>query len=373
VTWEQWIAVIALILAVVAAIAAGVGWQAMRRRQPGPAPSQPNLPHPFARPAVVFNPTKNVDGERLRQLITDVAAEHGLREPMWYETTPEDPGTGQARAALSRGAAVVIAAGGDGTVRAVAHAMAASQTPLGVLPLGTGNLFARNLELPLASHREMVTTALAGRNRRVDIGWLEVLEPAAAPTPGAGRHSVTSAPAEQTTHAFLVIGGVGFDAQMISGTDDLLKARIGWIAYFLSGVRHLRGRKVRAGIEFPDGQPTRRVNARTVLVANCGRLPGGVVLLPDAVPDDGWLDVAAIDTRGGIIGWADLLRRVLMQGLGIHRQPPYSTSTMEFHRAREATIRTVEPEQVQVDGEALGTAWAVAARVQEGALLVRTR
>lgn len=373
-TWEQWTAVIALVLAVFAAVAAGIGWQMMRRRQPDPAPAQPQLPHPFARPAVVFNPTKGVDGAQLKQLVTEIAADHGMGEPIWYETTQEDPGSGQTEAALARGAVVVIAAGGDGTVRAVAEAMAASRTPMGVLPLGTGNLFARNLDIPLASHREMITTALTGRNRRVDLGWLDVVEPAAAPMDDTGRHSTAGAPAERASHAFLVIGGVGFDAEMIGGTDDHLKARIGWVAYFVSAVRYLRGRKVRAQLEFTDGSPARRLTVRTVLVANCGRLPGGVVLLPDAVPDDGWLDIAAIDTRGGLIGWADLLRRVVMQGLGMRNgRLPYSTSKIDFHRTREVLIRTEYPEQVQVDGEALGSARAVAFRVQDGALLVRCR
>src|SRR5699024_5881105 len=99
-------------------------------------------------------------------------------------------------------------------------------------------------------------------------------------------------------HVFLVIGGMGFDAAMVSAADDELKAKIGWIAYFVAGVRHLTGPKVHATIEMGDTATSELFTARTVLFANCGRLPGGVVLFPDAQLDDGWLDIAAIDTRG---------------------------------------------------------------------------
>src|SRR5690606_7762645 len=236
--------------------------------------------------------------------------------------TVEDPGAGQVRTALARGASVVIAAGGDGTVRAVAEGLAGTDTPMGVLPLGTGNLLARNLDVPLTGYRDMVTTALTGRDRAMDLGWLRIERPPAAAEPERdvyrdepGRTAVAPTPAEEdqapevregsvpgaeldTEHVFLVIGGMGFDAaMMVGGADDELKAKIGWFAYFVGGARHLLGRKIQATLELGDSGESAEFHARTVLIANCGRLPGGVVLFPDAQLDDGWLDVAAIDTR----------------------------------------------------------------------------
>src|SRR5690606_41795761 len=120
-------------------------------------------PHTGAR-AVVFHHSKGTDGARLRRRVAELAAEPALPEPLWLETTVEDPGAGQVRTALARGASVVIAAGGDGTVRAVAEGLAGTDTPMGVLPLGTGNLLARNLDVPLTGYRDMVTTALTGRD-----------------------------------------------------------------------------------------------------------------------------------------------------------------------------------------------------------------
>ena len=398
--WEQWVAIIALVVAL-AGLAVGLFvWRALRRRAPAFSQGDDDAPAaegPTGPPAVVFNPSKRAAERELRALVTEVAAEAGLPEPLWLETTVDDPGGGQVRTALEHGASVVIAAGGDGTVRAVAEQLAGTGTPMGILPMGTGNLLARNLDIPLTGYRDMVLTALTGRQRPMDLGWLRIERPRAAEVPQEdvyreepGRSEVSATPTEsdrapevaagmvpgaelEREHVFLVIGGMGFDAEMVSGADDDLKARIGWIAYFVAGVRHLLGRKLRASVELGDAGAGARFHARTILVANCGRLPGGVVLFPDARLDDGWLDLAAIDTRGGIIGWADLLGKVLLQGLGIRRDPlPYSTGSIEFRRAQTVTIRTDRPEQVQVDGDLLGEASVVHARVQHAGLVVRT-
>ncbi|MEE6286943.1 diacylglycerol kinase family protein [Georgenia sp. MJ173] len=393
--WEMWIAVAALVVAIAGLVVGLLVWRALRRRTPSFANDEPaaaRSEEPPGPPAVVFNPSKERDWDRIRELVAQVAGETGLPEPIWLETTVEDPGAGPAREAVARGASVVIAAGGDGTVRAVAEGLAGGTVPMGLLPLGTGNLLARNLDIPLIGMRDMVTVAVTGRDRPMDLGWLrlERAEPAPGDEPAAGEAQTGSddgAPAGSTAvapppvptgsdereHVFLVIGGMGFDAAMVGGADDELKAKIGWIAYFVGGVRHLVGRKIHATIVIGGSEESAAFHARTVLVANCGRLPGGVVLFPDAQLDDGWLDIAAIDTRGGLIGWVDLLGKVVLQGLGIRNDRlPYATGTMDFRRSQTVTVRTSQPEPVQVDGDLLGDAVAVHARVQPGGLLVRT-
>ncbi|WP_454777643.1 diacylglycerol/lipid kinase family protein [Georgenia muralis] len=420
--WEQWVALVALVLAVVGVVLAALAWRAVRRRTPSFSAEGEERPDrdddesavPVGPPAVVFNPSKSADGEALRRLVTQTATDAGLPEPMWFETTVEDPGLGQAREAVERGASVVISAGGDGTVRAVAEALAGTGVPMGLIPLGTGNLLARNLDLPLGSERELVSTALTGRDRPMDLGWLRT-EPlsAADERKVRGRDDASTARSAEKTesgeaaegryldsalpedtgeleekaaesgqiptedpdkeHVFLVIGGLGFDAAMVAGADDELKAKLGWIAYFIAGVKHLTGRKIHATAELGESGQGDPFTARTVLFANVGRLPGGVVLFPDAQLDDGWLDIAAIDTKGGIIGWADLLRKVTLQGLGVRKDVmPYSTGFIEFRRARSVVVRTEEPEHVQVDGDLIGYATVVHARVEQGGLVVRT-
>jgi len=421
-TLEQWVAVAAvaaLVLALAAVIIGLVAWRAVKQRTPSfsaedEAEKLPPAPR-SGPPAVIVNPSKSVDVEYLRDLVEQTAAEVGLEPPLWFETTVEDPGLGQAREAVEKGASVVIAAGGDGTVRAVAEALAGTGVPMGLIPLGTGNLLARNLDLPLGSQRELVATALTGRDRPMDLGWLrtEPLSPdderkvrgradastarsaektdtgeaargpeldAAIPEEGAAAKGVQPPDAgvipdddPDKEHVFLVIGGLGFDAAMVSAADDELKAKLGWMAYFVAGVKHLTGRKIHASTKLGDSAASEPFTARTILFANCGRLPGNIVLFPDAQLDDGWLDIAAIDTRGGLIGWADLLRKVTLQGLGVRKDlVPYSTGTIEFRRARSVMVRTEEPEHVQVDGDLVGFATTIHARVEKGGLVVRT-
>ncbi|MFD1505650.1 diacylglycerol kinase [Georgenia yuyongxinii] len=416
-TWEAWVALAALLVALLALAMSVVAWRAALPRTPtfsyeDPGPEEAADDPRTGPPAVVFNPSKGADGEELRRLVTRTAHDVGMPDPLWFETTVEDPGLGQTRAALEQGASVIIAAGGDGTVRAVAEGLAGSGVPMGLLPLGTGNLLARNLELPMSSRRDMVVTALTGRNRTMDLGWLrtEPLAPDEAEKVHGRADASTARSAEMTEsgeaaegrfldpsvpvdddvrvevgtlpvdtddpdkeHVFLVIGGLGFDAAMVAGADDELKAKLGWMAYFVAGVRHLTGPRIRATVEFGDSGRRELVTARTILFANVGRLPGGVVLFPDAQLDDGWLDIAAIDTRGGIIGWADLLRKVTLQGVGIRKDLlPYSTGSINFRRSHEVVVRTEEPEHVQVDGDLVGYATTIYARVEPGALVVRT-
>jgi diacylglycerol kinase (ATP) len=364
VTWEQVVSVAALLLAGVAVVVGLVVYKRLAagssKTRPVAAPvAQDQGDRPLGPAAIVINPTKLTKPDALRNLLRELSAKAGLPEPLWLETTVEDPGQGQARQALEAGASVVIAAGGDGTVRAVASTLAGTGRPMGLLPLGTGNLLARNLDLPLErGTRALLQTALTGTDHPIDLGWIR----AERAEPGQ--------PDEE--HALLVAGGVGFDAAMVAGAGEQLKARMGWLAYFVAGVRHLHGRRLRVALQVDD-QPPVQLKLRSLVFANCGRLPGGMVLLPDAEIDDGWLDVAAIDARGGLIGWASLFGKVVMQGLGVRRDLPGQPGSIEFWRGRQVSVRWDEPEPIQVDGDLIGRAVALHVRVDPGSLVVRTR
>jgi diacylglycerol kinase family enzyme len=93
------------------------------------------------------------------------------------------------------------------------------------------------------------------------------------------------------------MAGMGFDAAMMEEAPEGLKKRLGWVAYLVSGAKHLTDRRMRVTLLIDDGAP-QHVLARTVLVGNVGTLQGGVPLLPDAEPDDGVLDVAVVSPRG---------------------------------------------------------------------------
>ena len=375
-SWVAWVAVVAGVLALVAV---GLGlwvWQQQRRLRagitgPAPAVAAAAQQAPGQLVAFVANPSKP-DVADLRAAVRKAAAEQYLPEPMWLETTVEDPGIGQARQAVEAGADLVVAVGGDGTVRAVAEALAGTGVPMGLMPLGTGNLLARNLDVPLNDPLAALQLALDGTDKPIDVGWLRA-EKWESQLDDDIAEAADDLPADTDVprdHIFLVIAGLGFDAAMVADTDDDLKAKVGWIAYFMAGVRHLHGRRLRIRLTLDD-QPVQLLRARSLLVGNCGKLPGGITLLPDAVLDDGVLDIAAIDTRGGLAGWAQLFGEVVLQGVGVRNELPAKMGRIDHSRARSVRIVVPGGEHVQVDGDIVGRASEVTARVDPGALVVR--
>ncbi|GMA29141.1 diacylglycerol/lipid kinase family protein [Arenivirga flava] len=233
------------------------------------------------RAGVVFNPVK-VDLGKLRTAVAEAEVEYGWGESRWYETSVEDAGQGPARQAVADGAELVIAAGGDGTVRAVAEGVRGTDAALGLVPAGTGNLLARNLDFKPGNPENAVAIAFGGRERTIDAGIARIEHPDGS----------------RTEHLYTVMAGFGLDAKMIAKTDERLKKRVGWLAYIDGGVRALAElHPVRMQYSV-DGRTTRSMRVHTVLLGNCGLLPGGILLMPDARPDDGILDIVALRPEG---------------------------------------------------------------------------
>ena len=125
------------------------------------------------RAALVYNPVK-VELDALKAAVSRAEEAAGWDETLWLETSVEDPGAGQTREAIEAGVDMVIAAGGDGTVRVVAEALHGSGISLGLLPSGTGNLLARNLDLTLDDIDNALTVAFSGTDRAIDIGMIDI-------------------------------------------------------------------------------------------------------------------------------------------------------------------------------------------------------
>lgn len=310
-----------------------------------PAPDSRTAPAstPQARrAAVVINPMKSPAGDFKADFHRLCEAE-GWDEPLWLETTAEDTGLGQARQALEAGVDVVVAAGGDGTVRCVAEVLAGTGTPMGLVPLGTGNLLARNLGIditdPLAASRDV----LNGTEASVDV-VKAVLD-----------HS-------DDEQLFLVMAGLGYDAAIMANTVDELKDRVGWLAYVEAGIRHLPGKPVKAEISL-DGQPgvTRRI--RSVMVGNCGKIMGGVEIFPDAKVDDGILDVVIL-APAGKLGWLSVLA-------GVFGRKRSRNASVEYFTGKSADITLDQEQEFQLDGDHLGKAKHLKVTVEQGALTVR--
>ena len=354
-----WIVVVLVVLAIIVAVvvarrdtvleATGI---ARRRRRPHRDDFRPegldeDAP-PLKRAGIIVNPTKFTDLDAVRARVTTTCLAQGWGEPIWLETTIADPGTGQARRAVEEGAAVVCPLGGDGTVRAVATALVGTETPLGPLPGGTGNLLARNLDLPFDSIEKALIVALTGQNVRIDVGRLSV-DP-------SGQHAVPD------EHLFLVMAGVGLDAAIMAGAQERLKARVGSAAYVVSGFQNFLGPQFRVRMKV-DGEGEFARRTRTVIVGNCGRLFGGLVLMPGARLDDGVLDSVVLSPRG-VVGWSAVAGHVVTRQRRGH-------PLIDRHAGQEIHIELDRPQEVQLDGDTIGTARSMTARVDPLALVVR--
>lgn len=277
----------------------------------------------------------------------------------WHETAEDDPGKSATQAALDAGAEVVIAAGGDGTVRAVAGHLAEidSEAELGIVPLGTGNLLARNLDVPLNNLGEAMDRALNGTARDIDMGWVEVT-------------------LEQGTNRepFVVMAGFGIDAHMITETNDDLKDKAGWLAYVESLGRAVSASDVMEINLSREGERIGHEAAHTLIVGNCGTLQGGITLLPDADPSDGELDVLILKAEG-VTGWLDTMKNMVWDN-GLRRMmskddSAQSSESAIHQRVSSLTIELEQPRVVEVDGDDVGETEKIDVTIEPAALRVR--
>ena len=306
--------------------------------------------------AIVINSSLARDLGRFRRRCREAAAAGGW-EPVFLETTLDDRGPGLAGGAVAAGARMVVAAGGDGTVRACAQALAGTQVPLAIVPLGTANLAARALGIPSRIGRSLAT-AFGGHERRIDLA----VAGAAAGAAGAGATGDAGATGGAGELTFAAMAGIGLDAEVVAATPRLLKMRTGWLAYAAAGIAHLPGRGERFTVRLDDDEPLVR-QARCVVVGNAGLLPGGFTLLPQARLDDGLLDVGIL-APSGAAGWLRLAQRVLTRsGRG--------GSQLERHQARRVEIKAEEELPREVDGEVITPGRSLTVTLLRRALTVR--
>jgi len=274
-------------------------------------------------------------GGRLLALCREAAARHGWRAD-YLVTEKAEAGVTAASGAALDGIDLVVAVGGDGTVRGCAEGLAGTGVPLGIVPHGTANLLARTLRLP-ALPRAALSVALgpAGTSRAIDLAVADEVP-------------------------FTAMAGMGLDAAVVSGTR--MKHQFGWLAYALSGAAHLATAPARFSIRLDGGAPIER-EARSVVVGNSGLLPGGFSLLPEARPDDGLLDVGTLAPHGPF-GWPRLATRVLTHSYRQDRM-------MERFQARRAEITASVALPREVDGELVDSSHSLTVTVMPGALTVR--
>lgn len=319
-------------------------------RQPisGPAGAQ--------RVMAILNPAKNGYTEAKAHLIVE-CTEAGWPMPTFLDTTVDDPGRGQTETALQRGADVIVAGGGDGTIRSVAEVLVqrTSRVPLAVLPLGTGNLLARNLGMPVSNGQlqRNVRTALFGWERKIDTVRMTAM------LDGSGA---------DVSHVSLIFSGVGFDAEMIGATRGGLKKRLGplgWLAYAEAGLRQVQGTRERipVTIAYDDGEPE-AYEVVSVMIGNGSSIPGGIEFVPGALLDDGGLDVVVV-APASLHDWARVATKLITR----HK---WDVSQLQYRRCRRAEIRASQPVPAQLDGDPIGTTQSVVAEILPASLTVRS-
>lgn len=320
---------------------------------------------------IIWNPTKakreSLEAALGRALTSAKLTGEAEPECLWFETTPDDGGQAAAGEALNAGCTIVIAAGGDGTVGAVADRLGHRESgdpesvTLGIVPLGTGNLLARNLGIPLINLSAAFRRALTGDETPLDVGEL----------------TVTREDGSEHEHRFIVMVGFGLDAQMIVETDEDLKSRAGWLAYVESLGRVVSQTEI---IDFTltvDDEAPVQERAHTLLLGNCGTLQGGVVLLPDAVPGDGKLDMLML-RADGFAPWLDTMRNMMWEN-GVLRlfggkaaeEPATSSDSADHVQAQRISAQFAKPVLFEVDGDDIGEVTSFTAHVLPGAVSVR--
>jgi diacylglycerol kinase (ATP) len=265
--------------------------------------------------AVVAHSGKNLDGglPELRKLLTA----EGIDDPPWFEVPKSRKAPKCARRALSQGAEVLFVWGGDGMVQRCIDALAGTGAVVAILPAGTANLLATNLQIP-ANLSEAVQVGLRGERRPLDTGSVN------------GEH-------------FAVMAGAGFDARMIKAASRQMKSRFGRAAYLITGTRNLGTGRAKTVIAV-DGKRFFKGRASCVLVGNVSKILGGVEVFSGAEPDDGLLELGVV-TAQNAVDWIRTLGRVALSDAA---QSPFVETT----RGKKIRIRFDQRFPYELDGGA---------------------
>ena len=246
-----------------------------------------------------------------------------------------------ARRAVERRVELVVVVGGDGAVGQVATELTGSGIPIGVVPTGTGNLFARNLGIPI-DRTEAIGTILRGHGRALDVGRLRI-----------GRKR----------RAFTIACGIGFDADVMDATSRREKLRWGQLAYIANAVTQTGALRNVPHVLTLDGSTT-EMEAAQVFIANVGRMLPLLEPRPPVSPDDGLLDVIVITASGPIpallAGWEAMHQDGLGRSDGGH---------VFRARARKVRVETRPVRVVEADGSVVGRT-PLRAKVVPGGLCV---
>jgi diacylglycerol kinase (ATP) len=212
--------------------------------------------------------------------------------------------------------------------------------PLGLVPAGTGNLLARNLDLPL-EEADAIEVALDAQQRAVDLVKITV--------------------DDRAPEHFAVMAGIGVDAMIMDETNEDLKDKVGSAAYFVAAGKALGRLPVRMTVQLDSNRPLRR-HAMVCVIGNVGTLRGNLTLIPGATPDDGLLDLYIASPRQ--------LRHWLKLALRLITRRPKKDDQVDQRKGKNVRIIIDGKDNYQLDGDVVGESTTLFAEIQPGALTI---
>jgi YegS/Rv2252/BmrU family lipid kinase len=259
----------------------------------------------------------------------------GITDPLWCEISKSRHAPKQVKRMLEAGADLIFVWGGDGTVQRCIDTTAGSDAALAIMPAGTANLLATNLEIP-KEIEAAVEVGLYGKRRRLDVGRF-----------GKER--------------FAVMAGAGFDAAMIQQADGGEKDRFGRLAYVWTGLESVREKPFQTRIKI-DGTSWYKGSASCILIGNVGNLFGGIEVFEHARPDDGRLDIGVVNADG-VADWARTLARA---AVGQAERSPFVRITS----ARKIDVELDRKVLYELDGGDRNKVKSFKVRVDPGAVAI---
>ena len=276
------------------------------------------------RAILISNPKTGRYGSRRLRSIEDVASQLrslGVDVDLKLTSAPGEATDLAARAATN-GSTDVIVAGGDGTINEAIQGLAGTQARLAIIPRGTANVLARELNLPLDD--EQATAIVArGNARRIHLGLAT----------------------EETTRKsrlFVLMAGIGLDASVVQRTHPRLKKRIGKGAFWLSGLSHLADWKPSPFTLEIDG---REYTGTFAAIGKAARYGGDLLITPGARLEKPEFEICIIETQSRV-SYLRLLSYAVRAGM------PRNQPGVRFVNATR--VRATGDAPVQVDGELLG-------------------
>ena len=229
-----------------------------------------------------------------------------------------------AKEAVGKGFDRIIAAGGDGTINEVINGIGDADVTLGIIPLGTGNVLAHHLGIPINDIQQALSIINANKVSQVDV-------------------------AQANGRRFLLMAGMGFDAAVVEDVHPKVKDVLGTMAYAPAVMRQLfRYAPTRFHLAFDEGY-VYDVSAYAVILANCGTYAYNFRIAPEAAIDDGMLDILVFGAD------SESPLRLIGEALGSMFRVPLPGVDAVYLKSSGVKVESDPPAKVQLDGDVCGT------------------